>query len=105
MGWGGAVVVVVVEAVGALVVGALVGGAVVGGAVDGGRVGSGAEFGLGAPLSPAVVVLLPGLLLVAGSALFPPAAAGPTLEAVAAGPTAAPVTVVLEGAVRSAPVS
>src|SRR5829696_672535 len=112
VGWGGAVVVVGDAVVGDAVVGdAVVGGAVVGdavvggGALDGGRVGSGGELGLGAPLGPAVVLVLPALLLVAASARLPPAAAGPTLEAVAVGPTAAAVIVVPDGAVRSAPVN
>ena len=48
---------------------------VVGAAVDRGRVGSGGEVGLGAPLDPAVVPVIPGLLLVATSAWLPLAVA------------------------------
>jgi hypothetical protein len=65
VGWGGAVVVVVGDAVDG---DAVDGDAVDGDAVDGGRVGSGGEVRVGAPLGPAVVLVLPGLLLVAASA-------------------------------------
>lgn len=81
------VVVVVVEVVVVVVEGLVVVGAVVGAAVDGGRVGSGGEVGLGAPLDPAVVPVIPGLLLVATSAWLPLAVAGPAVESVVVGPT------------------
>jgi hypothetical protein len=103
-------VVVVVDGFGLVVV-----GAVVGAAVGGGRVGSGGEVGLDVALEPAVVVAIPGLLLVAASTRLLPLVAGSTLESVVAGPTSpapeavvswrAVVTTVVDDAVRSAPVN
>lgn len=104
------VVATVVDGLGLVVV-----GAVVGAAVGGGRAGSGAEVGLDVALDPAVVLTIPGLLVVAARTRLLPAVAGSTLESVVVGPTSpAPeavlswppgLTVVPEGMVKSAPVS
>jgi hypothetical protein len=104
------VVVVVVDGVGLVVV-----GPVLGAAVGGGWVGSGGEVGLDVALDPAVVLAIPGLLLVVASTRLLLSVVGSTLESIVVGPTSpapeavvswrAVVTVVLEGEVRSAPVN
>ena len=112
------VVVGVVVVVVAMVVdgfGLVVVGAVVGAAAGGGRVGSGAEVGLGVALDPAVVLAIPGLLVVAAPTRLLPPVDGSTLESVVVGPASpapevvlswpAGVTVVPEGNVKSTPVN
>ena len=98
------VVVGVVVVVVAMVVdgfGLVVVGAVVGAAVGGGRVGSGAEVGLGVALDPAVVLAIPGLLVVAARTRLLPPVDGSTLESVVVGPTSpAPETQRLPTCIR-----
>jgi hypothetical protein len=98
------VLVVVVVVVGVDVLGLVVVAAVVDGAVGWGRVGAGSEVGLGAPLDPAVVLAIWGVVSVAPSIRLAASAIGPTLGSVVVGPAMVALDVV-EGKVRSAPVN